>query len=99
MADMKIDRLKFNIFLENVKKIFDFIDINILPADLQAVAADVLSYADAQLQLSELMEQRKLFYEFYKKNYIKDPDSANQMYQKYIETKEKIEKLREMECI
>jgi hypothetical protein len=97
MADIKIDRLKFTCFLAKVIDFIDSIDKNKLPATQQAVANEIREYASVQIEITELMEKRKLFYEFYKKNYSKDPDKATEMYSKYLETKEKIEELRE--CI
>lgn len=95
MADIKIDKTKFELFLIKVQSFTENIDDNILSSDMINEKKDILEYINIKNEKRNLMEERKLYYDFYIANKTKDPISSSKMYRKYIETNEKLNKLRE----
>lgn len=96
MADIKVDKIKYMLFLQSVNNFIDNVPSESLPEDLQAEKNYIIQYIEREQRISDLMDQRKMFYDFYITNKYKDPVSSNQMYKKYLDTKAEIERIRKM---
>lgn len=97
MADIKVDKVKYLLFLNTVKDLINNIDTDMLSEKSLNEREYILKYINREQDIIVLMEQRKIYYDFYIKNKDIDKISSNEIYKKYLDVKAQIEKLREEE--
>lgn len=96
MSDIKVDKISYLNMMKTVKSILERFEVNpSLSTEMQTERKYLQNYIEREQDIIILMEQRKLFYDFYVMNNKTDPVSAGQMYRKYLEVNDKIKKLRE----
>lgn len=95
MSDIKIDKIIYTRFLNNIKKFLESIKDDTLSIDMQEEKINLLKDINREEDIMILMEQAKIFYDFYMANKDKDQKSSGMMYYKYKETRETLQKLRE----
>lgn len=93
MADIKIDKVEYNIFLNSVKNYIE--KSNNTSEDLINEKEYILNYINREQELSILLEQKKLLYNFYIVNKHKDPAGCEKILNQYLEVKDKIIKMKE----
>lgn len=92
---MRIDKFKYSRFLANVNNFLENSQDSYLLPEMKSAKMNLLKYIEREQEMIDLMEQRKLFYDFYMENKDRDPNSSGQMYRKYKEVQEKLQKLQE----
>lgn len=92
--DIKIDKIKYFTFLNSVKHFIETLNSDQLTKHQQNEIKSILEFVEKEQQLRILMEQQKLYYQFYITNKNRDPQNANDMYKKYLDVKMQIERIR-----
>ena len=94
MADVKVDKSKYLKFLARINEFLDDLDDD-LKTDLQEEKKLLKDYIDREQDIVILSETRKNLFDFYAAN-KHDPVSSQEVYKKYLETKEKLNTLRDL---
>lgn len=94
MPDIKIDEEKYFIFLNTVKSYVEKTSIFDLQETTKNDGTWLKSFIEEEFKIRELMLARRTYYDFYVKVREKNKEAANEAYQKYIEAKLEIERLR-----
>lgn len=94
MGDIKIDEDKFFMFLNTVKNYIAKTNNEEFHEDIKEDGVWMNNYIDKELKIRELMLMRKSYYDFYVRVRTQNKEAANEAYQKYINAKLEIDKLR-----
>lgn len=97
MKEIKIDKFKFDQFLITVENFVKDIKNELLSEDQISEKNYILNFIETENKKRTLMEARRLYYSFYKINKEKNPKTALEMYNKYKETQEEINKIKDLE--
>ena len=89
--NIKINELEYITFLNHVKSYMEKTKVQFRENNVEVNLIE--EYIEEQLLIRKLINERRLYYDFYRNNREQNPMQANQAYHEYMIRKKELEKI------